>query len=1243
MTLLESTAASAETEVAGTGPGRVCAREAPAPFAAMQAAFSGPRSPLRSAIDAAYRRGEGDCVAALQASRHAQDDGADGAITNAETATLARRLVVAVRNDRTRASGVDALMQEFSLSSEEGVALMCMAEALLRIPDPATADRLIADKLGKGDWRRHLGESPSLFVNAATWGLLITGTLVATRSDNGLGAALTRLIAKGGEPLVRKGVDLAMRMLGNQFVVGQTIAAALANSRDCVARGYQYSYDMLGEAALTAEDAERYSAAYRDAIHAIGSAAAGRGITDGPGISVKLSALHPRYSLAQRSRVMQELLPRLKSLVLLARRYAIGINIDAEEADRLDLSLDLLEALAFDVELDGFDGLGFVVQAYQKRCPFVIDWLVDLAHRSGRKFMVRLVKGAYWDSEIKRAQVDGMQDYPVFTRKLHTDMSYLVCARKLLAHADVLYPQFATHNAQTLAAVHTWARAAGVSDYEFQCLHGMGETLYDQVVGDGGIGARCRIYAPVGPHRTLLAYLVRRLLENGANSSFVNRLVDPQVGIDALIADPFAIAGTALHVAAGTPHPAIPLPCHLYGAARRNSEGVDFSDAAELQVLATACLELGKRQWEAGPMIGAVAGPNRMLDDRSHQRASVLNPADHGDVVGHVVNASAADIEIALASACASAPDWAQSPAVKRGGILRRAADLLETHRTALMTLAVREAGKTLPNAAGEVREAVDFLRFYAAQIESMPAAAALGVVLCISPWNFPLAIFIGQISAALAAGNAVLAKPAEQTPLMAAYAVALMHEAGVPLPVLQLLPGPGATVGGVMVADARVRAVVFTGSTGVAQSINRILARRSAAEGCEIPLIAETGGQNAMIVDSSALPEQVVQDALASAFDSAGQRCSALRVLCLQEDIADTVLAMLRGALAEWSIGVPDRLSVDVGPVIDEGARKGLRDHVETMRAAGCTVYQMPIGAALRESLGYGTFMLPTAIEIDSLAMLEREVFGPVLHVLRYQRSALPALVDAINATGYRLTLGVHSRIDETIDFIIDRARAGNIYINRNIIGAVVGSQPFGGEGLSGTGPKAGGPLYLRRLQKAPESVRAAPGTAVSLDSVTCVRPLLSSGVSGLTLPGPTGERNSLTIVPRGVVLCLAPTAAALWHQLDAVIGTGNRAMIIEAHATMLPQPLAPELTGRLAIIATDRLRDAEINAVLVDEMLARNYLEDIAARDGALLSVIITNPARPIDPYRLVSERTVTVNTTAAGGNANLMTLGI
>ncbi|GGC95154.1 trifunctional transcriptional regulator/proline dehydrogenase/L-glutamate gamma-semialdehyde dehydrogenase [Undibacterium terreum] len=1206
------------------------------PFASLQAELIPHSSPLRAAITQVYRRDEAESVQWLLSQIQPQ------ASTQETIRGLAHKLVSSVRQQRTRASGVDALMHEFSLSSEEGVALMCLAEALLRIPDHQTADRLIADKISKGDWSKHLGESPSLFVNAATWGLLVTGKLVTTNSEQGLGSALTRLIAKGGEPLIRKGVDLAMRMLGNQFVTGQTIEEALKNSQDNEKRGYRYSYDMLGEAALTAHDAAFYYRAYETAIHAIGKASNGRGIKDGPGISVKLSALHPRYSRAQRERTLNELLPLLKKLLLLAKQYNIGLNIDAEEADRLELSLDLMEALAFDADLAGFEGIGFVVQGYQKRCPYVIDYLIDLARRSNRKFMVRLVKGAYWDAEIKRAQVDGMSGFPVYTRKVYTDVSYLACAQRLLAATDVIYPQFATHNALTLATIYSWAQAAKITDYEFQCLHGMGETLYDQVVGKDKLNKPCRIYAPVGSHQTLLAYLVRRLLENGANSSFVNQIVDESVSIETLIADPIEIA-TKL---GGVPHSGIALPRDLFGSERKNSAGLDFSNELELEKIAAGFTANSAQQLVAAPLLHGRVSATAAKD--------VSNPADRHDIVGQVIEADAQDVQTALAQAEAYAIDWQTTAPVERAAALKKTADLLEAQTLDFMALAIREAGKSLPNALAEVREAVDFLRYYAAQVESLPNTLALGPVVCISPWNFPLAIFIGEVSAALAAGNVVLAKPAEQTPLIAYRAIQLMHEAGVPRGALQFLPGTGEVVGAQLVADSRVKGVIFTGSTEVAQIINRTLSKRAVAENIDIPLIAETGGQNAMIVDSSALPEQVVQDVLSSAFDSAGQRCSALRVLCLQVDIADKTLEMLKGAMQELRVGKPDQLAVDIGPVIDADAQKQLQTHIANIQKQAKTSYSLPLASSCEQ----GTFVAPTVIEISSLSELSKEVFGPVLHVLRYKRDDLPKLIDSINATGFGLTLGIHSRIDETIDFITSRAHVGNIYVNRNIVGAVVGVQPFGGEGKSGTGPKAGGPLYLKRLQKNPTG-QLGGHTVYERQSPAALEALLVWAKTHghekiaeladqyayqtpykmtLVLPGPTGERNTLSFAPRGRVFCAANTVSCLLNQLAALLATGNTPVLPAQTMGVLPAGLPTEVRAKIQQAEAEQ---ADAQFALVEGALLAHYKPVFAAQNGAIVSVIETHENTEVPLWRLVAERALCVNTTAAGGNASLMTL--
>jgi RHH-type transcriptional regulator, proline utilization regulon repressor / proline dehydrogenase / delta 1-pyrroline-5-carboxylate dehydrogenase len=979
----------------------------------------------------------------------------------ASTEALARDLVARVRAQRKR-GGLDALLNEYALSTEEGVVLMCLAEAFLRVPDAETQDRLIKDKIGSADWNKHLGQSPSLFVNASTWLLMLAGRVVKLdEQPQDWTAIFTRLVQGAGEPVIRQAMGTAMRMMGGQFVLGRTIEEALKRGADAAKRGFRFSFDMLGEAALTEEDAERYAQSYAQAIASISShedKRAGTVFTRNS-ISVKLSAIHPRLEYVKRERVLKEILPRVMPLCLAAREAGIGFTIDAEEADRLDLQLDIFEAISGARELKGWEGLGLAVQAYQKRAPAVLDWLAALAREHGRRIPVRLVKGAYWDSEIKRAQEQGIEGYPVFTRKASTDVSYLACARAMLADRTAFFPMFATHNAHTLVAVKIMA--GGRDDYEFQRLHGMGEELYDQAVGDGRLGVACRIYAPVGAHEDLLAYLVRRLLENGANTSFVNRLADDEAPIEAIIADPVDQV-EAMHP---KPHPRIPLPANLF-ADRTNSRGVLLSDPAKSEPLVNAIAQAIERPLDARPLIGG-----NVQDGAS---MGVFDPSKRSRQIGTVVNATPEMAARAAVAAAHAQFAWDAIGGDKRAQILERAADLFERDAALLIALCVREAGKTIGNALADVREAVDFLRYYAGLARAEFAAPVVlpgptgernelslhgrGVFAAISPWNFPVAIFAGQIAGALAAGNTVVAKPAEQTPLVAFAATRLFHEAGVPGDVLHLLPGDGPQVGGALVRDPLVSGVVFTGGTDTARIINRMLAER---DGPLPPFIAETGGLNAMIADSTALPEQLVKDAVMSAFDSAGQRCSALRVLFLQNDIAPRVLKLLAGAMAELKIGDPMKLETDIGPVIDADALKMLDAHAARMAREGRPIAEASLGDEAKD----GYFFAPRAYEIDAIAQLKREVFGPILHVVRYEASHLDKVIEAINATGYGLTLGVHTRIQETADFIRARARVGNLYVNRNQIGAVVGVQPFGGEGLSGTGPKAGGPHYLHRF----------------------------------------------------------------------------------------------------------------------------------------------------------------------------------
>ena len=1012
-----------------------------------------------------YRQDENACCAEriLQADEARQMHG--------DAASLAIRLIEDAR--RRKASGINAFLQEFGLGTEEGIALMCLAEALLRVPDTKTADALIRDKIGPIDWSDHLGASSSTFVNAATFSLMLTGEVLnpPEAHQRGMGPALKRAIGRLGEPVIRTATLRAMHIMGGQFVFGQTIEEALRRAAPERERGLTHSFDMLGEAAMTYADAEKYRATYENALDRL-SVFAKDDMARSPGISVKLSALHPKYGFLHRDRAVADLVPIVRALAIKARDADVHFTIDAEEADRLELSIAIIDALLADDALfarpDGsqWQGFGLAIQAYQKRAVATCDWVAAAARQRGRRVFVRLVKGAYWDSEIKVAQVGGYSDYPVFTRKVATDVSYLACAARLFEARDAISPAFATHNAYTIAAVKCLAKGR---PFEFQRLHGMGEDVYHALAkAEGRDRTPVRIYAPVGGHTELLAYLVRRLLENGANTSFVNRMADADFAARDLVNDPVA------ELAALDPkrNPAIPLPGDIYPD-RRNSMGIDLSDPLVREPLQQRLRELDARDWTAGGSVEAGKG------------VPIASPQDHVEVVGEMIPASASVVEAAIFRAVAAQQRWDALGGSGRAELLEKAADGFETHSDEILSLCIREGGKTLPDAVLELREAVDFLRYYAVEArrifdpvvhlpgptgeENLLSLHGRGVFATISPWNFPLAIFIGPAAAALAAGNTVLAKPAEQTPLIAALAVRLCHDAGIPEDVLQLVPGAG-DVGAAITAHPKIAGVAFTGSGDTARAINRTLAGRDGPIGT---LIAETGGQNAMIVDSSALPEQVVRDVSASAFQSAGQRCSALRVLYLQEDIADDMLTMIRGAFEALTIGDPADLSTDVGPVIDNAARTALNEHIEAMRAQGRTVWQREL-PPMQEN---GSWVAPTIVEIDGISDLSAENFGPVLHVARFPAGGIERVVDDINATGFGLTLGLHSRIAAARELVAKRARVGNLYVNRNQIGAVVGSQPFGGEGASGTGPKAGGPNYLVRF--ATERVTCVDTTA--------------------------------------------------------------------------------------------------------------------------------------------------------------------
>ncbi|WP_223424632.1 bifunctional proline dehydrogenase/L-glutamate gamma-semialdehyde dehydrogenase PutA [Tateyamaria pelophila] len=1093
----------------------------------------------------------------------------------AQICAKAAKLVTAIRT--TAAPGLmEVFLAEYGLSTDEGVSLMCLAEALLRVPDADTIDALIEDKIAPSDWGKHLGHSTSSLVNASTWALMLTGRVLDDEQPGPI-KHLRGAIKRLGEPVIRSAVSRAMKEMGRQFVLGENIVSAMDRAAGMEAKGYTYSYDMLGEAAITEADARRYHLSYSRAISAIANACTHDDIRANPGISVKLSALHPRYERAQEDRVLRDLVPRLRSLALLAKSAGMGLNVDAEEADRLSISLQVIEAVMSEDALAGWDGFGVVVQAFGPRAGTVIDTLYDMAARYDRRIMVRLVKGAYWDTEIKRAQVEGINGFPVFTRKAATDVSYIANARKLLGMTDRIYPQFATHNAHTVSAI---LHMAGNQPYEFQRLHGMGEAMHNIVLRENS--TRCRIYAPVGAHRDLLAYLVRRLLENGANSSFVNQIVDETVPAEVVAADPFEMLNDNAVV--------IPTGPDLFAPERRNSAGFDLSHAPTLAQIEIARAPFATKQWHATPLtVSPTDGSTR----------DVINPSNPTDQVGTVADATPEDVTQAYADA---AP-WDAS-ADQRKAILMAAADLYEANFGELFALLCREAGKTLPDAVAELREAVDFLRYYATQADG---TAPAGTFVCISPWNFPLAIFTGQIAAALAAGNAVLSKPAEQTPLISHFAVTLLQKAGVPVSALQLLPGDG-SIGAALTSDGRTNGVAFTGSTATALRIRSSLAEHAAPG---TPLIAETGGLNAMIVDSTALPEQAVRSIVESAFQSAGQRCSALRCLYVQEDIAKPFIEMLTGAMDALVVGAPWSLSTDVGPVIDATAKAGIDAHIETASADGRVLHQL-------KSPSDGTYVAPTLIKVNGIGDMQREIFGPVLHLATFKSKDLDRVIDDINATGYGLTFGLHTRIDDRVQHVADRIKAGNIYVNRNQIGAIVGSQPFGGLGLSGTGPKAGGPDYLMRYRAA-----APSGAASNWTSKAALPALPASKITtqrDVALPGPTGESNVLSHHAKPALLCIGPGAEAAKAQADAIRALGG-------HAVMATGNIAPhDLTTGPAYGGVIWWGDMDT---------AKAMEQALAARKGPIIALITGQP----DRAHALNERHICVDTTASGGNAALL----
>ncbi len=1152
----------------------------------------------------------------------------------------AAELVDRCREDKKSQTLLDAFLQEYGLSNQEGVALMCLAEALLRVPDKLTADRLIAEKVGYSEWLQHAGKSDSWLVNASTWGLVLTGKLVELdkellRSQTTWFAKLSNKLSK---PVIRLAVLQAMKLMGGQYVLGRSIdegikrGIKLADNPDT-----RFSFDMLGEGARTMQDADRYFQAYSEAFDHVGALNESQSVIQAHGVSVKLSALHPQYHFAHRETVMRDLLPRITSLCLKAKAHNIGLSIDAEEAARLELSLDIFQALCENPELSGWRGLGFVMQAYQKRSPALAKWLVEIARQNNRTIMVRLVKGAYWDAEIKLAQEQGFKDYPVFTRKVNTDVCYLHCAKILLENTNNIYPQFATHNAHTAIAVEALAKNIGTDQFEFQRLHGMGELLYKHIA-DGNEEKRSplRVYAPIGQHRDLLPYLVRRLLENGANSSFVNRFLDPDFDSRSLVNDCYQEASQFDSFR----HSKIPTPANIFinaGTSRKNSIGFDLDDEMDVDAIIEQCQRI-KSEVLTGH---SIVDGNAILSEAQQS----INPTRLSSPAGSFHKVTSESLDRALESAHQYVSAWSLTPAKERAEVLERVADTLEQHAVELIGLINREAGRTIGDCVSEIREAVDFCRYYAQESRKHESLQSQGVFLCISPWNFPVAIFTGQIAAALACGNTVLAKPADPTPIIATRVTQLMHEAGVPTAALHLIIGDGPEIGNRLLTDTKLGGVAFTGSTAVAKIIESQIANRV---GPKIPFIAETGGQNCMVVDSTALPEQVVDDVVASAFHSAGQRCSALRVLYLQEEIADNVISMLEGALDLVTVGSPDSIATDVGPIIDQTARERLKQHLDYITPKARRIFS----AALHESTEDGCFFAPTVIEIDSIKELKSEVFGPVLHIVRYQMSELKAVINDIYGTGYGLTFGVHSRISAFADHLFNQTIAGNTYINRNIIGAVVGVNPFGGHGLSGTGPKAGGPNYLLRFLQAAEQ-----GSTYKNDTIHD----RFAGKRIVEMPGPTGEENLLSHIPVGSVLFVLNEQTPL----KELVAACNLALALGNSVTFTVRNIANQAQLDAVLLNVPESLHSKIH-LNEENVLARvtnkahraimihashpelfEYRKRVANRDGAITPLVEYDESilisENLDWYAsyLSSERTKTDNLVAKGGNTQLFNL--
>lgn len=1174
---------------------------------------------------------------------------------------------------------IKKIMQEFTLSSKEGLALMSLSEALLRIPDKKTKNKLIKDKIINKNWKNHINKNSSFIINLMCLCLIFTSKLFVYKSKIKIFNIFLKIVNKATQPIIRKIIHKIMKLVGKQFVFSENIKNAIKKAKKMEKNGFTYSYDMLGEAAITEHEAKKYMFSYQNAIEEIGKKSIGKNIYNNPSISIKLSALHPRYCRTQYKRVICELYPRLLKLTIQARNNNISINIDAEESDRLELSLDLLKKLSFEKKLVGWNGIGFVVQAYQKRSLYVIDEIINLAKESKHRIMIRLVKGAYWDTEIKKSQIEGLKNYPVYTRKMYTDISYLACAKKLLSEPKFIYPQFATHNTQTLSSIyHMSGKEYYPEKYEFQCLYGMGENLYKEVVGPiskNKLNRKCRIYAPVGKYKTLLAYLVRRLLENGANTSFVNKISNLNISLNSIVKNPIQeiLETSKKEGTIGLSHKKIPLPKFLFNKKRLNSNGFNLSYESDLKNISEKLIKTPVK-YIVTPLIYQKYDKNKT----ELPKKTITNPANQYDIVGHVRETSENEINIAVKNSIKSIDYWRKTDINIKIKMLKKSAILIEENFFSFVGVLIRESGKTYTNAISEVREAIDFLRYYSQQAEKNfyhKNHSPLGIVICISPWNFPLAIFIGQISAALITGNVVIAKPSEQTPIIAMLAVKFLYKSGIPKNVLQMLPGKGNLIGNKLTKNKNIDGVIFTGSIYTAKMIQHNISGRLNRNKKPISFIAETGGLNAMIIDSSALTEQVVNDSIISAFDSAGQRCSAMRILCIQEEIAEKTITMLKRAMKEYSLGNPIKLNTDIGPVINKKSQYNIEQYINLMRKKGKKIYQ---NNKNNDKIDNGSFIQPTIIEIQSLKELKCEIFGPVLHILKYKQKNTKKLIKKINKLGYGLTFGIHTRIDYMSNYISKKVVSGNVYINRNMIGAVVGVQPFGGSRLSGTGPKAGGPLYIYKLLNNYEKININKKIFQSnnfykiknwkksinkfkeyeklcewanLQKNENLKKIISQAEKSsekkisFKINGPTGEFNQYYLIPHKKILCLARTKFDILIQLVFSLKAGCKIFWPNYPIQKKIKSSFPKsIKNIISIIPNWEKEKFQFDLIIHhgNKSESKKIHEIISKKNGPIIP-IYTFKSGDQNLYieNFLQERVISVNTSATGGDTNLIKL--